>query len=447
MSRPLLPATLLAASLATPGCFFVEDSESGALGAFCLDPEEVCSCLVLCEGVGPFGLVCVGPTDPDYYDFFKDICYPGGAHGRAPRRPRGVLAYQVPPDAYFALGSYAAGAATSHQVGFGIVPGLLETYAARVSYPPEFVFHGFAGGPVGELAIDLDADGAGDFSVPILGLGGDSAFADVNLDGLPSAGMDPEITHSGSHDFDVVIPHGGDLSGASLMSALPVRLTLTLLPGVLDNPPLPGSFPLQAKLTSVDPESDDADDGAGTDPIVLSADETVEIGSSPCPAAPAAGCNASFAKGTLALKDGAGDKDSLKIKAKQGRTAAGFFGDPTDATSDVTCVYDGAGLRLELPVAAGGSGGNGKPLWKLKKDRASYKDATGTAGGVVRVGQRAGHGAGFDVAAKGASLALPSLPLQAPVTVQHRTLDGGCGEIVFDAFTKNDASQVKAVKK
>jgi hypothetical protein len=355
----------------------------------------------------------------------------------------------VPPDAYFALGSYAAGATTSHQVGFGVAPGLLETYAATVSYPPEFVFHGFAPGPVGELAIDLDADGAGDFSVPVLGLGGDSAFADVNPDGLPNAGLDPQITHSGTHDFDVLIPRGGDLSLASLMSALPLRLTLTLLPGVLDNPPLPGSFALQAKLTSVDPDNDDADDGTGTDPLVLSADETVEIGSGPCPAAPVAGCNASFAKGSLALKDGAGDKDSLKLKAKQGRTAAGFFGDPTDATSAVSCVYDGTGaLLLELPVAAGGTGGNGKPLWKLKKDRATYKDATGSAAGVVRVGQRSGHkGAGFDVAAKGANLALPTLPLQAPVTVQHRTLDGGCGEIAFDALSKNDASQVKAAKK
>jgi hypothetical protein len=63
------------------------------------------------------------------------------------------------------------------------------------------------------------------------------------------------------------------------------------------------------------------------------------------------------------------------------------------------------------------------------------------------VGQRSGKGAGFDVQAAGASLALPTLPLQAPVTVQHRTLDGGCGELVFDTLTKNDATQVKGAVK
>jgi hypothetical protein len=36
------------------------------------------------------------------------------------------------------------------------------------------------------------------------------------------------------------------------------------------------------------------------------------------------------------------------------------------------------------------------------------------------------------------------LPLVAPVTVQHRTVDGGCAEVVFDALSRNDAGQVKA---
>ena len=42
---------------------------------------------------------------------------------------------------------------------------------------------------------------------------------------------------------------------------------------------------------------------------------------------------------------------------------------------------------------------------------------------------------------------MPALPLVAPVTVQHRTVDGGCAEVVFDALSRNDAGPVKATRR
>ena len=351
--------------------------------------------------------------------------------------------YALPPGTSFALGSYEVGAEASHQIGLQVAPNSLETFAATVVYPAEFDFAGFGSGRVGTLAVDLDLDGAADAAVPLMGMGADLAFADLDFNGLQFPGVEPTVSHAGTHVFTLAMPLGGDRNVQSIASSAPLGLTLTLLPGVLRNPATPGAYLLEADFTSVDPDTDGADDSAGAAPLQLAADQTVQIGDGPCPAAPAPGCNASFAKASLFVKTG---QEALRVKARKGVTGTDFFGDPTDATSHATCVYDSSGaLLLELPVAAGGTGTNGKPLWKLRGDKATYKDKAATAAGVRKVGQRSGRkAAGFDVSARGPNLALPALPVAAPVTVQHRTVDGGCGEVVFDTLTRNDATQLKA---
>jgi hypothetical protein len=449
MRNHVLGAALLALlALGSTGCVLFLDE--GLVGFGCsglgkpFSPRGsdyfFCSCAIFCELGGPGGSLlgdCFEGSEA------QQECLPFS------RGPRGAVAtYSLPPDAYFALGSYAAGAATSHQVGLTAPAGGAETFSAVITYPGSFVFNGFAAGPVGSLGVDFNADGVVDADVPVIGQGGDTAFADFDEDGAYGAATEPAVTHSGTHVFTVALPAGGDRNLMTVMAPVPIGLVLTLLPGVLDNPAAAGPYLIEGDFTSVDPDTDGADDAAGTAPQMFAADEMVEIGEGPCPAEPAPGCNATFAKGSLQLKDGTGDKDALRVKAKKGAAPEGFFGDPTDATSHATCVYDGTGaLILELPVAAGGTGANGKPLWKLKKQKATYKDKVGTAGGVRKVGERSGKGAGFDVSASGANLALPMLPVQAPVTVQHRTLDGGCGQIVFDTLSKNDATQVKGTVK
>ena len=434
--------------LALPGCvLFSLGAGEGLVGLFCADSDEkfgACACFVLCrtDDQGRVTQCFVG-------DAVFEECY-GGPPGEiglagAPvsaRFPRGAgPTFAVPDDAYFALGSYAAGAATSHQIGLTVGPNVYETFAATAIYPPEFAFAGFAPGAVGRLQIDFDLDGADDVAVPVLGLGGDAAFADVDANGLPGA-FEPTVAHSGGHAFAVSLLQGGDANPRTLVTRAPLRLTLTLDPGVLANPPLAGTYALQLDATSVDPDTGDADDAAGAPPLALTRTEDVTIGEGTCPAAPAPGCNATFERAALALKDG--DADVLKIKAKRGRTAPGFFGDPTLETSHATCLYDARGLLLELPIAAGGAGANGKPLWRKRGERAGYRDAAAAAGGVRKVGQRGGRkGASFDVQARGVALALPELPLQPPVVVQQRTLEGACAEATFDALARNDLTQAK----
>lgn len=451
-NRSLVAAALLA--MATlPGCvLFSFDEDGGLVGLFCAELAEKvgpCACWILCR-VNAEGAV----TQCFAGEAVFEECYDGpGSIGdlgasRPARSARGAgPTYAVPDDAYFALGSYAAGAETSHQIGLTVGPDVYETFAATATYPPEFAFAGFAPGPIGRLQIDFDRDGADDVAVPLIGLGGDAAFADVDQNGLAGA-LEPSVVHSGGHLFEVSILRGGDANPRTLVTRSSLRLTLTLAAGVLQNPPLAGTYALQLDATSVDPDTGDADDAAGDPPLELSATEDVTIGAGVCPPAPAPGCNATFARGALALKDGPEDRDTLKLKAKRGRTAPGFFGDPTLATSHATCVYDERGLLLELPIAAAGTGANGKPLWKKRGDRAAYRDAASQAGGVRKVGQRsAREGAGFDVSARGAELALPLLPLQPPVVVQQRTLEGACAEVAFETLSRNDATQAKGARR
>jgi hypothetical protein len=449
MRKISLVAAALLSLVVLPGCVLLSFDESGGLiGLFCFELDGKgggpCACGVLCQ-VNDAGLV----TQCYIGEAVFDVCYDGplGDLARA-RSPRGLgPTYAVPDDAYFALGSYATGAATSHQIGLTVGADVYETFAATATYPPEFVFAGFPAGPAGRLQIDFDLDGADDVSVPVIGLGGSSAFADVDADGF-AAPFEPTVVHSGGHVFDVSLLRGGDGNPLTLTTRSPLRLTLTLAPGILDNPPLAGTYALQLDATSIDPDTGDADDGAGDPPLALTATEDVTIGDGTCPPVPAPGCNATFERGALAMKDGADDKDTLKIKAKRGRTASGFFGEPTLATSHATCVYDERGLVLELPISAGGTGANGKPLWKKKGDRAAYRDATSSAGGVRTVAQRAGRqGAGFAVSARGAALELPVLPLQPPVVVQQRTLEGACAEVSFATLSRNDATQAKGARK
>ena len=326
--------TLLA--LGSTGCvlFLDEDLIGFACGPFELSAGprgfgiDPCSCELLCELGGPGGsLVGQCYTGEDVFGICYSVPLARGPRGAGPT-------YELPPDAYFALGSYAAGAATSHQIGFSVPPASLETFSAVVTYPSEFVFAGFAPGPVGALGLDLDLDGAVDAEVPVLGLGGDLAFADLDFDGAQLPGIEPTVTHSGTHVFSVALPRGGDRNPATLQSSVSFGMTLTLLPGILDNPPAPGAYLVEADFTSVDPDTDGADDAAGSAPATLATDETVQIGDGPCPPAPAPGCNDTFAKASLALKDGPGDKDSLKIKAKKG--AAGRASSATRPTPPPT---------------------------------------------------------------------------------------------------------------
>jgi hypothetical protein len=253
MRKTSLVAAALLSLVVLPGCVLLSfDVSGGLIGLFCFEAAGKggpCACGVVCR-VNDAGVV----TQCAIGEAVFDVCYdvPIGDLARA-RSPRGLgPTYAVPDDAYFALGSYATGAATSHQIGLTVGPDVYETFAATATYPPEFVFAGFPAGPAGRLQVDIDLDGADDVSVPVIGLSGSNAFADVDADGI-AAPFEPTVVHSGGHVFDVSLLRGGDGNPSTLTTRAPLRLTLTLAPGILDNPPLAGTYALQLDATSVDP--------------------------------------------------------------------------------------------------------------------------------------------------------------------------------------------------
>ena len=121
------------------------------------------------------------------------------------------------------------------------------------------------------------------------------------------------------------------------------------------------------------------------------------------------------------------------------------FGDPTNATNYLLCVYDATGLRLEALAPGGGTCG-GRPCWKGRSTGFQFKDKDLTPDGVFKIRLRAGD-AGFaqvGVQAKGANLSLPAPPFTTPVTVQMIRNDGdACWSSVMTDPATNAADRFK----
>ena len=135
-----------------------------------------------------------------------------------------------------------------------------------------------------------------------------------------------------------------------------------------------------------------------------------------CAAVPLGSCKTATAgKGSLGLSRKIGDpaKNALAWTWKGQATLLAEFGTPTTTTAYRVCAYDGADtVILDLPVAAGGTCGT-KPCWKAASKSVAYKNKLGNAAGVTALALKSGTDgkAALALKAKGASLALPALPL------------------------------------
>lgn len=185
------------------------------------------------------------------------------------------------PDGTFALSTKAPGRSAVHTVTFESGDADVQGYAATITYPDAFGFEGFtAVGPVntrvGTYAMDFDFDGDPDYQTWIRSTGADGAYADIDLSGSPTA-PDAIITRTTGNAFTVVAPDGGD-GDPSQTLAPPALVTITLVAGILVNPPDPGDIGLSVTVTGVDPDTGGADDGQGTAPESLTIQQTVSVG-------------------------------------------------------------------------------------------------------------------------------------------------------------------------
>jgi hypothetical protein len=173
-----------------------------------------------------------------------------------------------------------------------------------------------------------------------------------------------------------------------------------------------------------------------------------------CGPTPDAGCRqpAVANKAVLVLKNKSPDKkDALLWKYVKGAaTALGDFGDPLNTTGYTLCVYDASVNPQPLILAMAPPGGTcaGKPCWKTIKNGYKYKDKELTPDGLQFILEKAGVATKTKliVKGKGANLAMTTLPLTTPVTVQLKRSDTPttCWQATYSTATKNLPEQFKA---
>lgn len=171
-----------------------------------------------------------------------------------------------------------------------------------------------------------------------------------------------------------------------------------------------------------------------------------------CAAMPLGGCKTAVpGKGSLALARQAGNpaKNALQWTWKGQATLLGEYGSPTTTTDYRLCAYDGTGaVVLDLPVQAGGTCGT-RPCWKAASKSFAYKDKLGGAGGVTALALKSGAEgkAAVSLKAKGATLAMPTLPLvQAPDPVRVLLVNEAtstCWSAAYSAAPKDPTSTLK----
>jgi hypothetical protein len=152
-----------------------------------------------------------------------------------------------------------------------VTVGESEVYRAFVAYPPGFLFRAFDStgpGPAGALELDLNGDGQWDQRAPLVTLGPRSAFADVTGDGVYSAAIEPGLHVVGDSALELLLPFGGDANPATLVATVSARISLLLSAGILESPTLGGRYVVNARVTTVDPDSDGPDDDRGLPPQV-----------------------------------------------------------------------------------------------------------------------------------------------------------------------------------
>lgn len=211
------------------------------------------------------------PVDGGDFCACQDLGASGLGAAAAPAA-LGPFEYGVDKDPAFSPEATMPGESAEQALSFDVTVGELETFRAEIHYPEGFGFAGFlALGPpgtqVGAYGFDFDHDGTVDSEVPILSLRDDRAFADANRDGIFSHGGDALIEHYlGSHHLAATLPAGGDLDASTLFARSDARRHVALFAGLISSPDTAGTYTVEGCFTSVDPDTDGADDGQGDPP-------------------------------------------------------------------------------------------------------------------------------------------------------------------------------------
>ncbi len=181
-----------------------------------------------------------------------------------------------------------------------------------------------------------------------------------------------------------------------------------------------------------------------------------------CGTAPDPACQVA-AKAKLQSNEKTAGKEKLKLLWKKvaGATSRTAFGDPvTGGTVAVLCIFDdGDTLIREFAIDRGSQPCGTKPCWKLSGKRGFlYKDKSGSAGGIVKIGFVGGDPDKGNAGAQGQNnpkKGLTELPAGIAAelggntmpTIELVTSGGLCIGARMNDVQKDDSAQYKAQKK
>ena len=206
------------------------------------------------------------------------VVYPDGPVSVAPRATRlaPTGTFLIPPDAMLAFASTTPNASSAVNASFSFPSNTLEPYQIVFTLPAGFTFKGFTAlGPAGTQIATYTFVTQG-MTVPIRALSHDMAFADILQTGAYVAASDGLIAYDNGV-FRLTLPNGGDNLALSVTPGFGQSVTFQLLAGILMNPATAGAYAVHADFTSVDPDTDGADDGAGTAPSAFSAERSITV--------------------------------------------------------------------------------------------------------------------------------------------------------------------------
>jgi hypothetical protein len=175
------------------------------------------------------------------------------------------------------LSSLAPGADFGFIVHTQFTNGQRELYSADNTLPAGMTFNGFdrfgAGAMIGAYGFDFTGSTAIDRYLPIYAIDANNAYVDSNLNGSYQSPFEPLIVHSGgngaAHRVRVTAPFGGDGDQTITTARFNSNVTFGLRTGLFTHDTVAGTQNVGMTFTSIDPDTDDANDNMGAAPIEI----------------------------------------------------------------------------------------------------------------------------------------------------------------------------------
>lgn len=187
----------------------------------------------------------------------------------------GPAAFNAPAKQSLVFSDRAPGRLMGFRIDSEITAGQRQAREIVITIPAAYQFNGFdalgpAGTRIGVYGFDFNPSSPGpDRLFPIYVIDNDSAWVDSNLDGQTNP-LKPQVEYSldaqQNHVITIILPRGGDGSTSSSTAGFTSDIMASLRTGIFSNPATGGSYPMTLNFTSVDPDTGDADDNAGSPP-------------------------------------------------------------------------------------------------------------------------------------------------------------------------------------